>query len=62
MLVQSSATTTREIRIEYFRNTLNGYLNDYEVSGEIFYLEKAEAKIKKFIEKENEVNKGENNN
>lgn len=61
MLVQSSATT-REIRIEYFRNTLNGYLNDYEVSGEIFYLEKAEAKIKKFIEKENEVNKGENNN
>lgn len=39
-----------------------GYLNDYEVSGEIFYLEKAEAKIKKFIEKENEVNKGENNN
>lgn len=61
MLVQSSATT-REIRIEYLRNTLNGYLNDYEVSGEIFYLEKAEAKIKKFIEKENEVNKGENNN
>lgn len=61
MLVQSSATT-KDVRFQLFKNTLENYLNDYEVSGEVFYLEKAEAEIKNFIEKENEVNKGENNN
>lgn len=61
MLLQSSATA-KDVRFQLFKNTLENYLNDYEVSGEVFYLEKAEAEIKKFIEKENEVNKGENNN
>lgn len=50
MLVQSRATT-KDVRFQLFKNTLENYLNDYEVSGEVFYLEKAEAEIKKFIEK-----------
>lgn len=50
MLVQSSATT-KDARFQLFKNTLENYLNDYEVSGEVFYLEKAEAEIKNFIEK-----------
>ena len=50
MLLQSSVTA-KDVRFQFFKNTLEKYLNDYEVSGEVFYLEKAEAEIKNFIEK-----------
>ena len=50
MLVQSNVTT-KDVRFQLFKNTLENYLIAYEVSGEVFYLEKAEAEIKNFIEK-----------
>lgn len=61
MLVQSNATA-KDVRFQLFRNALTWYLNDYEVSGEIFYLEKAEAEIKNFIEKVKRSDEVENNN
>lgn len=61
MLVQSSATA-KDVRFQLFKNTLENYLNDYEVSGEVFYLEKAEAEIKNFIEKVKRSDGVENNN
>lgn len=50
MLLQSNATA-KDFRFQLFQNTLEWYLSDYELSGEILYLEKAEAEIKNFIEK-----------
>ena len=57
-----SGATAKDVRFQLFRNALTWYLNDYEVSGEIFYLEKAEAEIKNFIEKVKRSDEVENNN
>lgn len=50
MLLQSNATA-KDVRFQFFKNILENYLDNFEVSGEVFYLEKAEAEIKNFIEK-----------
>ncbi len=61
MLLQSNATA-KDVRFQLFQNTLAWYLSDYELSGEILYLEKAEAEIKNFIEKVKRSDEVENNN
>lgn len=61
MLVHSNATT-RDVNFQYFKNRLEGYLSDFEVSGEIFYLEQLEAEVRGYINFLKEQEKNENNN